>query len=241
MDNRRTTEKNRIRDEIRRTESYIENDKNAIDRLRHQTTNLEYTKNYISKLKQKNVERENNLVDLNQRLKDVDSGLIDNELDNEYKQNKEEIKRKNQITKVKKEHEFEVKKEKILQSKKFYESTRSSDIKGRQLAREIDRTYKYYLRTCNTIPDYMLKKLKEMPNNKGYIWRGIQCYGELPEEPGQPLIMFEKNKDLMIIHEWTNTDYKMWHKKGKGRKTLQHAAKIYKPNDAQSTIFDYIK
>ena len=239
MDSRRTTEKNRIRDEIRRIESYIENDKNAIDRLRHQTTNIEFTKNSIDKLKNKNKIREESLIILNQRLKDVDSGLIDTELDNEYKQNKKEIQRKNEITKEKKAHEFEIKKEKIKQSKKFYESTRSSDQKDRQLNREMDRTYKYYLRTCDTIPDYMLKKLKEMPNNKGYIWRGIYCYGDLPEEPGQPLIIFEKHKDLMIIHEWSNTDYKVWHKRGKGRKTLQSAAKISRKNDNQPTIFNY--
>lgn len=241
MDNRRTTEKNRIRDQIRSTESYIENDKNAIERLRHQTTNIEYTKKFIDKLKHKNIERSEILLNLNQRLKDVDSGLIDKELENEYKQNKEEICRKNQITKEKKEHEFEIKKERIIQSKKFYESTRSSDYKGKQLTREMDRTYKYYLRTCGTIPDYMMKKLKDMPNNKGYIWRGIQCYGELPAEPEQPLIMFEKNRELMIIHEWTDTDYKMWHKKGKGRKTLQQHARIYKQNDSQATILDFIK
>lgn len=241
MDNRRTAEKNKIRDEIRRTESYIENDKKSIERLRQQTINIEYAKNSIEKLKNKNIDRQEGLLTLQQRLKDVDTGIIDNELNDVYKHNKEEIRRKNQITREKKEHELEIKKGKIIQSKKFYESTRSSDQKSKQLVREIDRTYKYYLRSSSTIPDYMLKKLKEMPNNKGYIWRGIQCYGELPEEPGQPLVMFEKNKDLMIIHEWTDSEYKMWHKKGKGRKTLQHFAKIHRENETQSAIYDYIK
>ena len=28
----------------------------------------------------------------------------------------------------------------------------------------------------------MQKNLKEMPNNKGYLWRGVTFYGDMPEE-----------------------------------------------------------
>lgn len=93
-----------------------------------------------------------------------------------------------------------------------------------------DKEYEHFLRVCDSIPDYMLKKLKTMPNNKGYIWRNVFCYGNLKAEEGQPTIMFEKKNGILVIHEWTNTEYKIWHKEGKENKVLQNSYIIRKKN-----------
>lgn len=51
----------------------------------------------------------------------------------------------------------------------------------------MDKSYQYFLKINDTVPDYMLKKLKNMPANKGYIWRSVFCFGEQKAELHQPL------------------------------------------------------
>lgn len=241
MNSMRKSEKNRIREEIRSINGFIDTDNAAIARLRYQTGNIEYTKTQIQKLKQKNEDRQETLKSLEQRIVDLEDGLLDQELENEYDQVKSEIERKENEARVKREQENADQKIKNQKSKQFYESGRASDQLARSLKHEMHRGYKYYLKICDSVPDYMIKKLKEMPNNKGYIWRGMYCYGELDAEPGEPDILFEKNKDLLIIHEWTGSEYKIWHKKGKGRKSLQSVTKYTSKSIGMGNLFDYVK
>ena len=57
-----------------------------------------------------------------------------------------------------------------------------------------------------------------MPSNKGYIWRGVYYYGELPSESKNG-IMFEKCKNnIMKIHECINDEINIYEKVGKGPK-----------------------
>ena len=59
-----------------------------------------------------------------------------------------------------------------------------------------------------------------MPNNKGYIWRGCWLFGELQSERGQPIILFEKNRQTMYIHEYKTNEYKLFIKEGRNQKYL---------------------
>ena len=85
---------------------------------------------------------------------------------------------------------------------------------------EFHRSFKHYQNLNNSIPDFILDKLKWMPNNKGYIWKGIYCFGEQPADSLEKNCMFEKKRDLLIIHEWNETEYKIWHKYGRCKKEL---------------------
>ena len=107
--------------------------------------------------------------------------------------------------------------------------------------REMERSYKYYLKVVNGIPDFINRKLAQMPNNKGYIWRGVFCFGNLPAERGQPTVMFEKFKDTLVIHEWTESQYKLFHKVGKNRKTLMHVSKRFNKVSNAVSIMDYCR
>jgi hypothetical protein len=88
----------------------------------------------------------------------------------------------------------------------------------------IEKDYKYfwkvYQKICDSIPDYMREKLRNMPNNKGYIWRGCHVFGNLPPEPGKNVTLFEKRGQLMRIHEITSGEYLIYEKYGKERKNL---------------------
>jgi hypothetical protein len=82
------------------------------------------------------------------------------------------------------------------------------------------KSFKHYQNLNNSIPQFILEKLQNMPNNKGYIWKGIYCFGELPPDSLEKYCMFEKYRDLLIIHEWNSKEYKIWHKEGKSKKVL---------------------
>lgn len=242
MEIKRRIERNNIRDKIRQIQKYIENDEDTIDRFRHQSSKLEYNSIQIAKLTAKNKERKIELETLEQRSTDLERGLLDQEIIESYKKSSKEVNRKSMETKQKKMQELADKQEKNEQSRAYYQSDRNSDRKARSDIREMDRSYKYFLRVCESVPDYMLKKLKNMPNNKGYSWRNVYCYGLLPAENGEPTLIFEKKDDTLIIHETTATEYNIWHKNGnKGRKTLYYSQKrkIKKMNTC--SLLDYVR
>lgn len=60
----------------------------------------------------------------------------------------------------------------------------------------------YMDRVTSQLPRYMKKNLKEMPNNKGYIFKNVWFYGELPRQRKEQ-IMFEKRGDILRIHKIT--------------------------------------
>ena len=70
----------------------------------------------------------------------------------------------------------------------------------------IENDYKKFCRISNRVPSYIVRNLKDMPCNKGYIItdrnnNDIFCFGELPVEKNKPLTMFKKIKDDDIFYE----------------------------------------
>ena len=68
------------------------------------------------------------------------------------------------------------------------------------------RGYRHYCIAVNTLPQYMGRNLKDMPNNKGYIWKDVIFYGALPDENNGHTIIFEKGRDKLIIHQYSTND-----------------------------------
>ena len=86
----------------------------------------------------------------------------------------------------------------------------------------------------------MINNLAEMPNNKGYIWRGVHFYGDLPGQAG-PQVMFEKQRGgILVIHEHTDHEYRRYEKEGKNRKQLVHKSRRKKIKFG-SSLMDYVK
>ena len=241
METKRRREVNKIRNKIRMIQRYIQIDEATIDRFRYQDANLEYNTTQIAKLKAKNVERQQELEILEKRRRDVSRGLLDHEIREEYEKSSQEVKRKNDEYRKKKALERVEKEEKSARSKAYYQSGRQSDRLVRWNKRDADKSYKHFVKACDSIPDYMLKKLKNMPNNKGYIWRSVHCYGELPAEKGKPTVMFEKHNGVLIIHETTETECKIWHKKDKGRRTLHYSEMRRKKGKDSGSLMEYVK
>ena len=76
-----------------------------------------------------------------------------------------------------KEEEIQQKKAGIMRAKTFEQSGRRTDRNVQYNNREIEKSWQYFVKSKDSIPDYILKKLKSMPNNKGYIWKNIYCFG----------------------------------------------------------------
>ena len=108
------------------------------------------------------------------RYSDINSGLLDEEIIESYRKRTDEINElemvKNQI-KQKNQRDLD---QKMARSKKIEKGLN-----------KVDNTYKYsmenemdkYDRISSSIPPYIKKELQNMPNNHGYIWKGVQFYG----------------------------------------------------------------
>jgi len=207
----------RINSQIRQEKIYIQNDESAIERMRKFTG--EWSSEQIENRKVKNLLRETEISSLEKRLDGVKRGEFDNEFIG--------------IENPKKQKKLPVAKQKSL----VFHKLRSDNNK-----RDIEKSWQYFVKTRETIPAYMLKKLKNMPNNKGYIWKSIYCYGERPSNLGEPVILFETQKDgVLVIHETTEKEYKIWHKKGTAKKILYSCTPRRKINSVVSSLGNYIK
>jgi len=87
--------------------------------------------------------------------------------------------------------------------------------------KEMSKTYEYYVELYNRVPEYLIRKLEGLPNNKGYIWKGLYLYGCLEADNQEKTTMFEKiGQDVTRIHVWEDKKYKIFVKEGNAPKTL---------------------
>ena len=220
---KRRSEIIKIWNQIRQEKAYIKNDLAAIKRLQKLNTgggdwSSEQTEARIFK----NQQREKEIVALTLRAENIKNGMLDHELP--------EDSRKKQIVIESLQKKFEPVQE------------RRSERSAGSIRREMDKNWQFFVKTRDSIPDYMIKKLKTMPNNKGYIWKNIYCYGERPAAPNEPVIMFENQREgLLIIHETTDKKYKIWYKKGTSKKILHSCTQRRKLSSASSSLANYIK
>ena len=125
-------------------------------------------------------------------------------------------------------HANALKHEKVIQNKKMEEKSRKKNIRddyyknlrkfckaSRNQRYQIRRTQRWLDRTEKFFPEWKIKKLQNMPNNKGYIWRGIHYYGYKPAIPGEPVFLFEQKGKHLYIHEITTHFHKIFIKESK--------------------------
>lgn len=237
IENKRRYYSNQIELEVKQLEVYKKRSISTIERLK----NMERNEAIINKIKSLQQSIENYTDDIYQKtleINDIRSGKKDSELEKQSKQSQQEhLKQRKEFHKKKKEKQDEKqeKKEKFdRRSKKIYKGYREE----RYLARSVEKEYDRYVKKCNSIPDYLLRKLKNMPNNKGYIFRGMWLLGEKQEEYGKPTTMFDrKNKDLLVIHEYDDKYYRRYEKRGRNKQVLVHTSKRIQLNHTQNNLF----
>ena len=196
-------------------------DKEMLSRIKEQG-DTSYVRNQILKINEKISRRKEETKELEEKIKEIPYGGYDDEIQSEIDNNNKIQKEKERVKKEKRVTELQDKKYKATRSHNFYQVNKKSDREDRYLQKDIEKSYSHYLKACNSIPDYILNNLKEMPQNKGYFWKNVACFGELPAEKNKPLTLFERQKGggLLIIHEWLPHQYNIYHKQGKDKKKL---------------------
>jgi len=215
MQNLRISEKNKVTNDIKSKKVLIKRNIETIDRLK----SLEQSKfntTQIEKILKNNAIIEIDIQTLKNRLISIQSGNIDIEMMDNIKKVKLDIHKKEEIKHKKIQDQEDHKKKGKDNLHVYYKNT--NDYSENNLDKQFDRW-------CNiTPPNYMLDNLKDMPSNKGYIWKGKKFYGE-KKSTSKEEIMFEKLRGgvLNIIETTTKGYYRyrtIYEKIGKNQKKL---------------------
>ena len=84
---------------------------------------------------------------------------------------------------------------------------RKINIKIKYMNKQLDRSYNYFINTSAALPNYIIRNLKNLPNNKGYRWRDICFFGELPDENNNKTTIYEKKNNKLYIHLYNDGKY----------------------------------
>jgi len=123
---------------------------------------------------------------------------------------------------LKRERKAQEKEERERKRGQKYESLEKTEMrKENYLRKDVNREYNRFLEVVETLPDYISKNLRSMPNNKGYRFRNIIFFGELPAENG-PTVVFDKKPNGMFITEYYYDQELMFFKPREGPKELVH-------------------
>jgi hypothetical protein len=225
MEVRRRLRKNKITNDIREAEIFLTRSGNTIKRIKNSHMGAVYIHSQIDKLREAMEEKNTFVTSLRTEFLDISSGMMDDTIKEECNENTKKV-RKEQNERIKiKTVKREASAEKKDISQQYWKGIITASRGHRQKDRDVKYAYKYFNKVIDSLPPYMINNLSEMPNNKGYIWRGIHFYGDLPEQRG-PHVMFEKKRGgILVIHEYTDREYRRYEKKGKDRKQLVHKEK----------------
>jgi len=228
MDVKRRRVRNELLLSIKTANNIITRSDETIVRMKYSDMNPEYVSAQIEKLKETIKKKLDIVADAEKKLSELGCGSLDKKINEEHEENKKIIEGKKAETEriklAKKKY-----KEKNKEVSKTYWKTIIAESRGhRQKLRDMRYGNKHYNRCVDSLPNYIKKNLSEMPNNKGYIWRGVYFYGRLPYRERDPRILFEKCRGVLTIHEYSDrytkgkgyTDYRRFEKIGRTRKRL---------------------
>ena len=219
--NAKVTRKNDLLREIKEWESMIRMEERAIVNLRHANTEedietaQEFTDAQIRKRKARIAEINTKCEGLQGILEKLYSG----ELDDEIQEDLETSRVASAILRQKECQKLQHKRDALRKQQEALAKQRSKDISARRSfyrsEGEMNSYQKHFDRT--TPPPHIRKNLRNFPNNKGYIWKGIYWFGQKPCEKNAPTVVFEPGREYLTIHEWGET-YRVFHKVGKSGK-----------------------
>lgn len=231
MNQRRKHENKRINSELRSTESHVIKARAAIVRLTAaDSDDPVFTGKQITKLKVTIERLEGEMEDLRDREGMLRRGCLDDELRADAKAVQDELDDKKLDKQKKKDKEAAEDTANKVTSQAYWDATVKSERNTRYAAKNMLREYNFYTeKLLHSMPRYMTENLRKLPENKGYIWKGIYNYGERPAQSGRPTEMEEQLRGKGLIHEWTKQKdgtvlYRRFEKIGKGRDMRKHLA-----------------
>ena len=217
MNKLRIEEKNKVILEFKSLKKVLERNKATIDRFKIQDKTA-FNLAQIEKLSEKIKKDEETLLSFEEKIKNIESGAYDSVIEEEIEKNLKENQKHTDNTNRKIKEKIEKKTEEKEKLDTFYKNQKhGSEISKYSLEKETDK----YKTNLVNLPDYIIENLKEMPSNKGYIWKGIWCFGELKSKNQFTLILFEKIRGGNLhIHEISEKYHSIFEKVGKNNKNL---------------------
>jgi len=228
MEKLRIAERNRVNLEIKSIETYITRNKATIDRFRSQEKSA-FNEAQIVKLTEKiNIDKVK-LKSLEDIIQKLDSNTYDVFLMEKKEADAIINKKQAELGEKKNRENYQKKLDEKEKKENYYKSNKGSGgVSDHAMQNEADK-YFYIIgqnddyeigkkKFPKKIPDWIHENLKEMPNNKGHIFNGIWCFGELPAKSLYPLVMQERTRDKrQLTYEITETHITTFEKIGKGR------------------------
>ena len=203
--------------EIQQLEKSITRSQEVIGRLRSQKNNQLVISRY-----EKDIENfQQKISQLQNTLNEIDMGVYEEQLKIQLENNKKMIEAKSKTTQKKKQEKLN---QQITQSNPNLKQTKHNQESNPSYVRNVnmDREEHFYLKDCRSLPNHLREKLKNMPNDTGFIWKDIWCLGELPSKNRDhyPLTLHEKKDSKMLIHIYERNKYSLYEKDQNGRRHL---------------------
>lgn len=207
----RIQEVNSLRIKIKEYETSIARMEKSNDDITR--SNVNYDKKFIDNFRDKNkkkIEEYKKLIEETEgKIRMINSGRLDEEMKEERKKNAEVFQKAKEKIKDKKEEN----KKKEIKKEIMFKKEKSDNKQDRDAIYHINRGESYFYNVVDSFPDYMREKLKNMPHNKGYIWRDVWFLGDLPDDGKGDLVLFEKKgRDILLIHEYKRNMHTIYEK-----------------------------
>lgn len=239
MESKRRKYKNDYMIKIKTCKSLVSRYTDTIGRLKNSDMSDDYIKNQIELLHSK-IKTNKDLVDEYEiKLQDLQSGLMDEMINNEYESNNNTRNENDLESRKKKDKKKEKAKEDERVSRQYSKNIINASRSYRYSKKDHKYAYRYYMKVVSQVPEWMKKDLNKMPNNKAYLWRGVTFYGRKKDTKG-PRVTTEKKKGYQIIHEYNKNLCKTYEKQNKQKKKLVSVKKL-RPKPFGINLTDYIK
>ena len=193
---------NQLNDDFAQTKRTIKLTEQTIDRLNHDTQPFSVTA-MLLKAETKLSSLTILLVEQEQKLSDILAGGYDTTIKAEMDENKEEIKRKTTATKKKKDDK-KVPMAGWKTEKKGPRIWTPVKYANQYVAKETDR----FFRDCSSFPPNLQDQLARLPNNSGFLWRGIWHLGARdPVEPLDVVTLRDRRDGQLVIHTFKDGEH----------------------------------
>lgn len=217
MKNRKNLLLNQIQIDLARLYKYQERDDETLKNILKLQINKELLTKKIEELN-RNIEKRNIEIDLIKKKEaDIRSGIFDLKIDDEASKNKIVANNRNNEINNRKKISNQNKKNKL---EKMFQKEREENSKIKNDDKDYYFGYKQFQKAIDTLPVHIMENLKQMSNNKGYIWRNCWFFGYKKREENSPTVLFEKRGNVTRIHEIDTFCYKIFEKIGKDKKNL---------------------
>jgi hypothetical protein len=218
IDDTRIHERIRVNEQLRIQTRYNEIDIASIGKFRNITNDDNYSRRQVEKLSDSIEVRTQILQDLRERLDKIETGELDEEMINHILKNTKEfkIKAREHMTKIQEKNK--IKQEDYDFGMKMHQKDINCDKQDKSYF--YNSTMKHFEKANESLPDYIQRDLKNMPNNEGYIWKSVYFYGLKNASNTGLTKMTDNRKGYKIIHVWSKNQYKVYEKKSREAEVL---------------------